>query len=175
MDEVIQVSCIIDKLPPSWKDLKHTLKHNKEELTLVELDSHLRIEESFKVQGNDMPKGSNVAGLAVARLPDLNIKNLGERGIECIFVGYVEHSKAFRFYVIDPNESVLINLIIESRDATFDENRFSLVLRPSLRFPNRTEDIGGSVVLEEVVTQQPEPELKKGKRNKASKDFRLEF
>ncbi|GJY38221.1 hypothetical protein Tco_0424585 [Tanacetum coccineum] len=24
MDESIQVSCIIDKLPPSWKDFKHT-------------------------------------------------------------------------------------------------------------------------------------------------------
>ncbi|GKB99990.1 zinc finger, CCHC-type containing protein [Tanacetum coccineum] len=44
MDKAIQVSCIIDKLPP-WKDFKHNLKHNKEELTLVELSSHLRIEE----------------------------------------------------------------------------------------------------------------------------------
>ncbi|GJV04379.1 hypothetical protein Tco_1337948 [Tanacetum coccineum] len=42
------VSCIIDKLPPSWKDFKHTLKHLKEELTLVELGSHLRIEESLR-------------------------------------------------------------------------------------------------------------------------------
>ncbi|GKC97679.1 zinc finger, CCHC-type containing protein [Tanacetum coccineum] len=45
MDEAIQVSCINDKLPPSCKDFKHILKHNKEELTLVELGSHLRIEE----------------------------------------------------------------------------------------------------------------------------------
>nr|GEV42848.1 hypothetical protein [Tanacetum cinerariifolium] len=44
-------------------------------------------------------------------------------GIECIFVGYAEHSKAFRFYVIEPNGSVAINLIIESRDAIFDERR----------------------------------------------------
>ncbi|GJW56426.1 hypothetical protein Tco_0103157 [Tanacetum coccineum] len=43
------VSCIIDKLLHSWKDFKHTLKHQKEELTLVELDSHLRIEESLRV------------------------------------------------------------------------------------------------------------------------------
>nr|GEX29052.1 zinc finger, CCHC-type [Tanacetum cinerariifolium] len=48
MDESIQVSCIIDKIPPSWKDFKHTLKHLKEELTLIELGSHLRIEESLK-------------------------------------------------------------------------------------------------------------------------------
>ncbi|GJZ38288.1 hypothetical protein Tco_0584479 [Tanacetum coccineum] len=57
MDEAIQVSCIIDKLPPSWKDLNHTLKHLKEELTLIELGSHLRIEASLRVQDSDKPKG----------------------------------------------------------------------------------------------------------------------
>ncbi|GKC33667.1 hypothetical protein Tco_1046051, partial [Tanacetum coccineum] len=62
IDEAIQVSCIIDKLPPSWKDFKHTLKHKKEELTLVELGSHLRIEESLRAQDSDKPKGNNVVG-----------------------------------------------------------------------------------------------------------------
>ncbi|GJV90333.1 zinc finger, CCHC-type containing protein [Tanacetum coccineum] len=81
---------------------------------------------------------------AVVRLPDPKLKTLGERGIECIFVGYAEHSKAFRFYVIEPNDSVSINSIIESRDAIFDENRFSSVPRPSLRIPNGTEEIGGT-------------------------------
>ncbi|GKC98132.1 hypothetical protein Tco_1168407, partial [Tanacetum coccineum] len=60
----------------------------------------------------------------VVRLPDPKLKTLGKRGIECIFVRYVEHSKAFRI-------------------------------------PNGTEDIGGSVVPEEVtkdVVQQPELE-----------------
>ncbi|GJZ12524.1 hypothetical protein Tco_0547754 [Tanacetum coccineum] len=59
IDEAIQVSCIIDKLSPSWKDFKHTLKHKKEELTLIELDSHLRIEESLKVHDSDKPKSNN--------------------------------------------------------------------------------------------------------------------
>ncbi|GJU62796.1 zinc finger, CCHC-type containing protein [Tanacetum coccineum] len=179
MDEAIRVSCIIDKLPPSWKDFKHTLKHKKEELTLVELGSHLRIEESLRAQDSDKPKGNNVVGpQAVVRLPDPKLKTLGERGIECIFVGYAEHSKAFRFYVIEPNDSVSINSIIESRDAIFDENRFSSVPRPSLRIPNGTEDIGGSVVPEEVteeVVQQPEPELRKSKRNRTPKDFGPKF
>ncbi|GJR24595.1 putative reverse transcriptase domain-containing protein [Tanacetum coccineum] len=62
MDESIQVSCIIDKLLPSWKDFKHTLKHLKEELTLVELGSNLRIEESLRVQDSDKLKSNNVAG-----------------------------------------------------------------------------------------------------------------
>ncbi|GKE60484.1 hypothetical protein Tco_1510851, partial [Tanacetum coccineum] len=70
------------------------------------------------------------------------------------------------FYVIKPNDSVSINFIIESRDAIFDENRFSLVPRPSLKIPNGTEDIGGLVVPKEVieeVVQQPKPELRKRK------------
>ncbi|GJS99435.1 zinc finger, CCHC-type containing protein [Tanacetum coccineum] len=249
MDKAIQVSCIIDKLPPSWKDFKHTLKHKKEELTLVELGSLPRIEESLKVQDNDKPKGSNVAGpyylcdlnailllgnnkyfvtfiydasrfsyasllhtkdealdklkvfktevklhqrplikrfrtdrvglsqglwgeamlttcyllnrvpnkRAVVRLPDPKLKTFGERGIECIFVEYVEYSKAFRFYVNEPNDPVSINSVIESKDAIFDENRFSSVPRPSQRsLVNGTEDIGCSVVPEEV-TEEDDP------------------
>ncbi|GKF02487.1 hypothetical protein Tco_0029410 [Tanacetum coccineum] len=62
MDEAIQVYCIIDKLPPSWKNFKHALKHNKEELTLVELGSHMRIEESLMAHDSDKPKGNNVVG-----------------------------------------------------------------------------------------------------------------
>ncbi|GJY19545.1 zinc finger, CCHC-type containing protein [Tanacetum coccineum] len=241
-------------------------KHKKQELTLVELGSNLRIEESFRAQDSDKPKGNNVVGLqcgilnhcgykqetksesdkfvlskhgvfigfgylsiqmfmlnivndniasafmstsklndsilwhvrlghvhlkrmqdmsktgsrvlgAVVRLPDPKLKTLGERGIECIFVGYVE-PKAFKFYVIEPNESVSINFIIESRDAIFDENRLSSVPRPSLRIPNGTEDIGGSVVPEKVteeVVQQPEPKLRKSKRNRTQKNFGPEF
>ncbi|GKF79320.1 hypothetical protein Tco_0234888, partial [Tanacetum coccineum] len=60
MDEAIQIFCIIDKLPPSWKDFKHTLKHKKEELTLVELGSHLGIEVSLRAHDSDKPKGHNV-------------------------------------------------------------------------------------------------------------------
>ncbi|GJY81814.1 zinc finger, CCHC-type containing protein [Tanacetum coccineum] len=72
MDESIQVSCIIDKLPPSSKDFKHTLKHLKEELTLIKLGSHLRI-ESFRAQDNDTSiKGNNVAGPSVINMMEHN-------------------------------------------------------------------------------------------------------
>ncbi|GKA80717.1 zinc finger, CCHC-type containing protein, partial [Tanacetum coccineum] len=43
------------------KDFKHTLKNKKDELTLVKLDSHLRIEESLRAHDSDKPKGNNVA------------------------------------------------------------------------------------------------------------------
>ncbi|GJZ22212.1 zinc finger, CCHC-type containing protein [Tanacetum coccineum] len=241
------VSCIIDKLPHSWKDFKHTLKQLMEELTLVELGSHLRIEESLRalniVNDNigsafmstsklndsilwharlghvhfkrmqDMSKDGlipafdmdiekcktcmltkitkkpfqnvkrktkvlelihsdlydlyatpslrnkkhfmtfiNDASRSVVRLPDPKLKALGERGIECIFDGYAEHSKAFRF---------------------------SSVPLPSQRsLVNGTKDIGCSMVhgkVTEEVVQQPEPELRKSKKNKTLEDFGPEF
>nr|GEW33945.1 zinc finger, CCHC-type [Tanacetum cinerariifolium] len=80
---------------------------------------------------------------------------LSKHGIECIFLRYAEHSKAFRFFVIKPNDSILINPIIESRDATFDENRFSSVPIPSQRsLVNETKYIGGLVVPEKVTDKK---------------------
>ncbi|GKA57614.1 zinc finger, CCHC-type containing protein [Tanacetum coccineum] len=114
---------------------------------------------------------------AVVKLPEPKLKTLGERGIECIFVGYAEHSKAFRFYVIEPNDSVAINSIIESRDVIFDEHMFSSVPRPSQRsLVKGTNDSGGSVVSERVtdeIVQQSKP--RKSKRHKTPKDFGPEF
>ncbi|GKC86452.1 zinc finger, CCHC-type containing protein, partial [Tanacetum coccineum] len=65
MDESIFVSSIIDKLPPSWKDFKHTLKHGKDDLSLVQLGSHIRIEESLRAQDSDKGKGREVGGPSV--------------------------------------------------------------------------------------------------------------
>ncbi|GKD74812.1 hypothetical protein Tco_1333094, partial [Tanacetum coccineum] len=114
---------------------------------------------------------------AAVRLPDPKLKTLGKRGIECILVRYAKHSKAFKFYAIELNELVLINSIIESRDAIFDENRLSSVPRPSFEIPNGTKDFGGSVVPEDVTEgfQQPEPEHRKSKRNRTLNNFGPEF
>ncbi|GJW42620.1 retrovirus-related pol polyprotein from transposon TNT 1-94 [Tanacetum coccineum] len=65
-------------------DFKHTLKHKNEELTLVELGSHLRIEESFTVQDSDKPKGNNVVGPSVVNMVEHNNStkyndNMGKR------------------------------------------------------------------------------------------------
>nr|GEY32046.1 retrotransposon protein, putative, Ty1-copia subclass [Tanacetum cinerariifolium] len=290
MDEAISVAVIIDKLPPSRKEFKHGLKHKKEELNLVQLDSHLRIEEGLRNKELDNnPKGKNQIGSssvnmverdgaknsnhnknkrkfksvtcwkckktghmkkdcrsrkgnddagsngskdpekqqggeyydpvyfqstgiihqttapytpqqngvderknrtlkemvnsmlsysglserfwgeamltacyilnrtpnknskqtpyeiwtkkvpnltylriwgcrAVVRLTEPKMKNLGEKGIDCIFIGYAEHSKCY--YVIEPNDYVSVNSIIESRDAIFDEERFTSIPRP---------------------------------------------
>ncbi|GJS82826.1 zinc finger, CCHC-type containing protein [Tanacetum coccineum] len=105
----------------------------------------------YTPQQNGLSQGFWGEAMAVVRLLDPKLKTSGERGIECIFVGYAEHSKAFRFFVIEPNESVAINSIIKLKDANFDENRFSSVSRPSRRsMVNGTEDFGGSMVPEKV-------------------------
>ncbi|GJV26637.1 zinc finger, CCHC-type containing protein [Tanacetum coccineum] len=108
----------------------------------------------LKLNYNKGPLIKTIQDWAVVRHFDPKLKTFGKRGIEYIFVGYAEHSNAFRFYAIEPNKSVSNNSIIESRDAIFNENRLSSVPRPSLRIPNGTKDIGGSVVPEEVTEEK---------------------
>ncbi|GJY13008.1 zinc finger, CCHC-type containing protein [Tanacetum coccineum] len=52
-------------------DFNHTLKHKKEELTLVELGRHLRIEVSLRAQDSDKPKGNNVVGAQLNIVNDI--------------------------------------------------------------------------------------------------------
>ncbi|GJS17582.1 zinc finger, CCHC-type containing protein [Tanacetum coccineum] len=104
----------------------------------------------------------NRACRAVVWLPDPKRKTLGENGIDCIFFGYVEHSKVYRFYIIEPNDSVSINSIIESRDAIFDENRFSSIPRPKDIIPNSDESQRDDHS-DDVPSEIPEP--RKGKRD----------
>ncbi|GJY43593.1 zinc finger, CCHC-type containing protein [Tanacetum coccineum] len=47
------------------KDFKHTLKHGKDDLSLVQLGSHLLIEESLRAQDSDKGKGKEVGGPSV--------------------------------------------------------------------------------------------------------------
>ncbi|GJW35407.1 zinc finger, CCHC-type containing protein [Tanacetum coccineum] len=98
--------------------------------------------------GEAMKPNLNYRGCkVVVRLPNQKLKTLGERGIECIFVGYAEHSKAFR--------------------------SLHVLRNPSLRFQIELKTFRVSVVQE--VVQQPEPELRKSKRNRTPKNFGPEF
>ncbi|GJW42718.1 hypothetical protein Tco_0071517 [Tanacetum coccineum] len=96
---------------------------------------------------------------AVVRLPEPKKKILGEKGIDCIFIGYAEHSKAYRFYVIEPNDFVSVNSVIESRDAIFDENRFSSIPRPKDIVSSSNGTQGGDLP-GETPTEIPKPRLK---------------
>ncbi|GJS26265.1 zinc finger, CCHC-type containing protein [Tanacetum coccineum] len=80
---------------------------------------------------------------AVVRLPDPKLKTLGERGIECIVVGYAEHSKAF-----SPRPSLRIPNGIEDIGGSVVPKEFT-----------------------KEVVQQPELVLRKNKRNRTPKKF----
>ncbi|KAK3015845.1 hypothetical protein RJ639_005811 [Escallonia herrerae] len=59
LDEFIVVTSIIDKLPPSWKNFRNSLKHRKEDINLDELGTHLRIEEDLRKEEKSKSEGSN--------------------------------------------------------------------------------------------------------------------
>ncbi|GJS10359.1 zinc finger, CCHC-type containing protein [Tanacetum coccineum] len=109
---------------------------------------------------------------AVVRLSNPKRKTLGEKGIDCIFVGYTEHSKAYRFYVIEPNDSVSIKSIIESRNVIFDENHFSSIPRPKDIIPN-LDEFQRDDHLDDVPSEIHEP--RKGKRVRKAKSHGYDF
>nr|GFB99240.1 zinc finger, CCHC-type [Tanacetum cinerariifolium] len=106
------------------------------------------------------------------RLSDPKRKTLGEKGIDRIFVGYAEHSKEYRFYVIDPNDSVFINSIIESRDAIFDDNHFSSIPRPKDVLENSDESQKDDHS-DDVPSETLEPH--KSKRVRKAKSYGFDF
>ncbi|GJS81334.1 hypothetical protein Tco_0747875 [Tanacetum coccineum] len=122
---------------------------------------------------SDKPKGHKVACPSVVNMAEHNNSSRDCKGVD---VGNKANGSGTKGSV----DGMIIFSIggLTIRDDIFDENRLSSVPRPSLRIPNRIEYIGGLVVPEEVTeefVQQPEPELRKGKRNKTPKNFGPEF
>ena len=59
-------------------------------------------------------------------------RKLVNRAYECVFIGYVENSKAYRFYDLENK------VIIESNDVDFFEVRFPFKSRNSGSLNNQT-------------------------------------
>jgi hypothetical protein len=106
---------------------------------------------------------------AIVRLLEPKIKKLGQKAIECIFLGYAEHSKGYRFVVVEPNNSVEINTVIESRDAEFYENRFTSI--PSIN-DKMVEPIRNN---NESREPSASSELRRSKRMRKEKSFGPDF
>ncbi|GJW18967.1 zinc finger, CCHC-type containing protein [Tanacetum coccineum] len=93
---------------------------------------------------------------AVVRLPDPKLKTLGKRGIECIFVGYVKHSKAFRFYYPDQVSRFLMDL----KTLVYQRSQMKFLqgsLKKSLK--------------DEILVQQPGPGLLRKTRDEVSDKY----
>ncbi|KAI5353977.1 hypothetical protein L3X38_006871 [Prunus dulcis] len=59
-NEEFKVSCLIDKLPPSWLNFAKTLRHKQGVLTLTQVLNSLRIEEKHKSSNKPKEEKTNV-------------------------------------------------------------------------------------------------------------------
>ncbi|GJZ98080.1 zinc finger, CCHC-type containing protein, partial [Tanacetum coccineum] len=133
-----------------------------------------RKNRTLKEMVNSMLSYSGLSEGAVVRLTEPKMKNLGEKCIDCIFIGYAEHSKCYRFYVIEPNDYVSVNSIIESRDAMFDEERFTSIPRPRGMIQPSSSKIAEDEV--EGTDDVPGPSVpRKSTRTRKAKSFGSDF
>ncbi|CAM8920561.1 unnamed protein product [Rhodiola kirilowii] len=124
----------------------------------------------YEIWYNKKPKLNHIrvwGCRAVVRLPIPKHKTLGEKGVECIFIGYAHHSMAYMFYVIEPNKHVSIHTIIESRDAIFDEKRFSSISMP--------KDLNVVPSANQVSNDTQISEIRRSKRARKEKSFGNDF
>ncbi|KAK9681641.1 hypothetical protein RND81_10G017300 [Saponaria officinalis] len=73
------------KLPPLWNDFKHMLKHKKEELSLIQLGGHLRIEESLRDQEGNKPKNKETKGSSSINMMEEGESSIRNKGKKCPF------------------------------------------------------------------------------------------
>ncbi|KAK3028625.1 hypothetical protein RJ639_038398 [Escallonia herrerae] len=115
LPESFQVGAIIAKLPPSWKDYRKKLLHKSE-------DSHWN---SFRNTFVLKRSHANVKRRLLFRLSPMCTMWMGAdrslkiRPCKSVFVGYAGNSKAYRLLDLESN------VIVESRDVEFFENKFS--------------------------------------------------
>nr|GEV25137.1 zinc finger, CCHC-type [Tanacetum cinerariifolium] len=71
----------------SWQDFKHSLKHGKDDMSLVQLGSHLRTKESLRAQESDKSKGKEVVGPSMNMMEEggKNKNNKQNKGKKCGF------------------------------------------------------------------------------------------
>ena len=63
--------------------------------------------------------------LAKVMLPEPKKRKIGSKTSDCMFIGYADHSAAYKFLVL---RSVVLdrNIVIETKNAEFFENIFPL-------------------------------------------------
>ena len=61
LSETYQVTTVIEKLPPAWKDFKNYLKHKRKEMSIEDLVIRLRIKEDNRGFEKKMTHNPNEA------------------------------------------------------------------------------------------------------------------
>ena len=118
--------------------------------------------------------------LAKVNIPIIKKRKLGPKTIDAVFLGYAFHSTAYRFLVIkSESPDVLIDTIIESRDATFFETIFPM--KDAYNTPSRNCDVSHEHPAPIEDSEQPLEEdnseiaLRKSKRQRIPKSFGDDF
>ncbi|GJR28425.1 hypothetical protein Tco_1104657 [Tanacetum coccineum] len=78
MDESISISSVIGKLPPSWKDFKHTLKHGKDDLSLVQLEKGGKNKNNNQNKGKKRGLRKTIIVLVLTRNQNWNVRNVAK-------------------------------------------------------------------------------------------------
>ncbi|WVZ85747.1 hypothetical protein U9M48_032635 [Paspalum notatum var. saurae] len=110
-------------------------------------------------------------------------RKLGPKTVDCIFLGYAHQSIAYRFLVVKSDvPDMYVDTIMESRDATFFENifsmkdmhstsRFSSEITPELNAPTKVFEPPHEISPEEDNNEAP----RKSKRQRVEKSFGNDF
>ncbi|GJT78341.1 retrovirus-related pol polyprotein from transposon TNT 1-94 [Tanacetum coccineum] len=78
--------------------------------------------------------------LAKVAVPTPKAQKIGPKSVDCILIGYVKNSSAYRFIVHDSkNPDIQKNTVMESRNATFFENIFPCLTKET-RSSSRLDD-----------------------------------
>ncbi|XP_075112339.1 uncharacterized protein LOC142182195 [Nicotiana tabacum] len=95
---------------------------------------------------------------------------------EKYFIGYAENSKAYRFLVIEPNDSYSVNTVIESRDAIFDETRFVSIPRSKdIVLDDPSSSTSQSSIFQNDENQDDIVEVRRSKRVRKEKTYGDDF
>ena len=110
--------------------------------------------------------------LAKVLLPDPKKRKIGSKTSDCMFIGYAEHSAAYRFLVLK-SDVLDSNTIIETKNAEFFEHMFPLKSSSISKAPveNSSEYSDNSLdIIENEIK-----DLRRSKRQRKEKSFGNEF
>ena len=101
---------------------------------------------------------------------------IGPKTIDCIFIGYAIISSAYHFLVHKYDiPDILVNTIIESRNASFFENMLPSKNACDESSLKRTHDTATTDIDHESKNDGSEEALRRSKRARTSKSFGLDF
>ncbi|XP_031283167.1 uncharacterized protein LOC116141835 [Pistacia vera] len=137
MDETIIVSSIIDKLPPSWRDFRRSLKHKEDDISLDDLTKSLRVEEEFRLR--DEPEEQSVPDSKVHTVEEKQTsKSTNKRVFNSLGVGHKSKKQ---------NVSFVENMTTSRKTVDFGKRRRRKV-RKNLVFGSLLNKFGFKLVFE---------------------------